>query len=156
MVRRLRKGGAWVAKCETCGSKKRLKNVEAVVPLLKVAERTKEDYENALRSALTAKYDVFFNYVASSEDQNSKVAALSSECLKKKKAYESAADEYARAIENPDIPLEKLLTKNAKTEVAYKTQNEIRQRIWDAKFKVPKSGARPPLERVWWFEPGNI
>jgi hypothetical protein len=156
MVKKLKKGGRLVAKCQTCGARKKLGVLEKAVPLLQTVETRKAAFDEALKAALIAKYDVLFNYRPTSEEQNTEVADLATECLKRKKAYEEARDDYAKSVELPDIPLEKMLSKTVKTETAYKTQSEIRQKVWATKFKVPESGPRPPLEQIWWFNVGDV
>ena len=146
MKTKIKKNGQKVAKCRRCGDVKKIEKGSVGPGLWASVEQAKAEYEEALKKALTAKYDVLFNYKPS----DPKVEALTLSCLALKKKYEQLRGEFAATTERlkPDT---KVLGKPGKTLVAYETRREFEEKLWKFKYKIP-DGPRPPLEKVWWFD----
>ena len=149
------KNGVLATKCKKCGVVACKGKVERSVGLSDKQAVLKTDYEESLKKALMAKYDIMFNFTPATEEDSAKL--LAAECLKKKKLYEKARQKYVRALELPDpakllgIDVAKQM-KTANTAAPYKAQKELENSIWKIKYRTAARGERPPLERVWWFD----
>jgi cytochrome c2 len=62
MKTKIKKNGQKVAKCRRCGDVKKVEKGSVGPGLWASVEQAKAEYEEALKKALTAKYDVLFNY----------------------------------------------------------------------------------------------
>jgi hypothetical protein len=153
------KRGVVVSKCRQCGNTCTHGKVDRA-PESKEARMTslKQAYQASLTKALIAKYDALFNYTAENETD---VATMIAECLKKKKEFERSRQQHARTLEVPDaakmlgIDVKKQL-KTGNTATAHAALRDLEEKVWQIKYKKPLSGPKPPLSHLFWFDAEDL